>query len=214
MWGLPVALSYRERGDKMTSIKRMMLIIAVIIFMLPSVSFGKNLEFEINANSDDIEAKLGWKFPLYKKYPKMGVGLIYNDEYVIPKMSLALDDEVLMPGLTLGLGFEGLAGEVEIHDKDFDLRALSFLMLGEYDFSRKLTTLPIKVSASLAVAPDPLSFSDSNRYVGFSSGVYFYVVRDAAIGIGYRTFSARFDDGPREVKRSEDTILFGFKFSF
>lgn len=198
----------------MTSIKKIILTIAVITFMLPSVSQGKNLEFEINANSDDIEVKLGWKFPFYKKYPKMAAGLIYSDEYMLPKISLALDDEVLTPGLTLGLGFEGLAGEVEIHDKDFDLRALSFLMLGEYDFSRKLTTIPIKASASLAIAPDPLSFSDSNRYLELSSGVYFYVVRNAAIGIGYRGFRARFDDGPREVKRSEDTMLLGFKFSF
>ena len=198
----------------MTGIRKIIFIIALIAFALPRSSSGEKLDFEINANSDDIEAKLGWEFAHHVNNPAIGAGLIYSDEYTISNLSLSVKDKAFIPALTLGLGFKGLLGEVENHNKDFDLAAISFLLLGEYDFKKKYPNLPINASMSIAVAPSPLSFSDSSRYLEYSSTIYLYIVRNAAIGIGYRAFDARFKDTSGKIKRSEDAVFFGFKLDF
>ena len=103
---------------------------------------------------------------------------------------------------------------MENHNKDFDLRAIGFLLLGEYDFKKEYPNLPINAAMSIAVAPSPLSSSDTRRYLEYSSTIYFYIVKNAAIGVGYRAFDAHFDDTSGRIKRSEDAVFFGFRLDF
>jgi len=198
----------------MKSIKRIALIVALMIFTLPKYSLGANMSSEIYANADDIKINLGYVFPAYDSYPEAGFGLDYSDDYLIANLNFALKDDILFPGLILGLGLKGFVGEVDVGAKEFDLGAVSFQVLGEYDLRGKSTNLPITISASFSIAPEALCFSDTNRYSEFFAALYFYIVQNGAIGIGYRNFEARFDDPSGEVKASDDSLFVGFRLHF
>lgn len=198
----------------MITIKRIGLIVALLALVLPRTSLAQNLTAEIDANSSDIELKIGHDFPLYENTAEIGFGVSYSDDFLISNVNFVLKGQVFVPELTLGLGFKGTVGEVEIHNVDYDLRAIGFLVLGEYDFGEKFLNLPIRASASLSVAPDPLCFSDTDRYLEFSTGIYLYVVRNGAIGIVYRSFEARFDVASGKPKDSDDAVLLGFTLGF
>jgi len=198
----------------MKSIKRIALIVALMIFTLPKYSLGANMSSEIYANADDIKINLGYVFPAYDSYPEAGFGLDYSYDYLIANLNFALKDDILFPGLILGLGLKGFVGEVDVGAKEFDLGAVSFQVLGEYDLREKSTNLPITISASFSIAPEALCFSDTNRYSEFFAALYFYIVQNGAIGIGYRNFEARFDDPSGEVKASDDSLFVGFRLHF
>ena len=198
----------------MKNIKAIALIVALMIFALPKYSVGASIKSEIYANAHDIRIDLGWVFPAYDSYPEAGFGLDYSDDYLITNINFALKDDVLVPGLILGLGLKAFVGEVEIGPKDYDLGAVAFQVLGEYDLRDKSTNLPITISASFSIAPEALCFSDTSGYREFFSALYVYIVQNGAIGIGYRNFKARFDDPPGEVKPSDDSLFLGFKLRF
>lgn len=198
----------------MISIKRIALIVALLAFILPGASLAEDLGVEIDASSEDIDLKISREFPFYDNYMEAGFGLYYGEDYLISNLNLALKGEVATPGLTLGLGFKGLLGEVEIQNRDLDLRAISFLVLGEYDFRERFFDLPVNVSMSISMAPGPLCFSDTERYLEFYSAIYLYIVKNGAIGIIYRSFKAHFEESSGEVKESDDAVLLGIKLTF
>ncbi len=198
----------------MISIKRIALIVALLAFILPGASLAEDLSVEIDANSEDIDLKISREFPFYDNYMETGFGLYYSEDYVISNLNLALKGEISIPGLSLGLGFKGLLGEVEIQNRDFDLMGVSFFVLGEYDFRDRFFDLPVNVSMSISMAPEPLCFSDTDRYLEFYSAIYLYIVKNGAIGIVYRSFEARFEGPSGEMKESDDAVLLGMKLSF
>jgi len=198
----------------MISIKRVALIVALLAFILPGASLAEDLSVEIYASSEDVDLKISREFPFYDNYMEAGFGLYYGEDYLISNLNLALKGEVATPGLTLGLGFKGLFGEVEIQNRDLDLRAVSFLVLGEYDLGEKFFNLPLNVSVSISMAPERLCLSDTKKYLEFYSAIYLYIVKNGAIGIVYRSFEARFEEPSGEVKESDDAVLLGLKLSF
>ena len=205
----------KTRGKMvMKCVKRLVFMVVFIVLLFPKASLGENLNLELYANSNDIRFQMGWEFLAFDSYPEFGFGIDYGDDYLITNLRFTIKDEVFTPGLTLGLGLQGYAGEVEIHNKDFDLQALCFVVLGEYDFKEVFTRFPVKAAASISMAPDALSFSDTNRYLEFSAGIYVYLVRTGALGVGYRRFEARFDQPPGEVETTDNAVFIGFRLGF
>jgi hypothetical protein len=214
MWRIDIHPFKQREETEMMSIKRVIVIVALLTFILPGVSLAEALNFQLNASSDNIDLRVSREFPISDNYAEAGVGLYHGDDYLISNLDFALKGEVFIPELTLGLGLKGLLGEVEIRDKDFDLRAISFLVIGEYDFGKVFFNFPMNASLSFSIAPDPLCFSDTDRYIEFYAAIYLYIVKSAAIGIVYRTFEARFDDPSGKVEESDDAVLLGFKLRF
>jgi len=198
----------------MVTMKRVALMVVLLALMFPSASLAEKLSVQVDASSNDIDLRLSLETPLYQNTGEIGFGLSYSDDYLIPSLNGALKGEVFTPRLTLGLGFKGVFGEVEIHDKDYNLRAIGFRVLGEYDFGQALLHLPLRASVSISIAPDVLCFSDTDRYLDLYAGFYLYIVKNGAIGIVYRWFEARFDVPPGELEESYDALLVGFKLSF
>jgi len=137
-----------DRKTSMKNIRTIALIVAVITLILPTYARSASINSEIYANSDDIILNVAWIFPAYDSYPEAGIGLDYSDDYLITNLNFALKDDVLVPGLILGLGLKAFFGEVEVGPKEYDLGAVSFQVLGEYDLRGRATNLPITISAS------------------------------------------------------------------
>jgi len=198
----------------MIGIKKLVFLGVFVVFLFPKASVAQNVNLELYANSDDIKFQIGWEFLAFNSYPELGFGIDYGDDYLIGNLRFAIRDEVFTPGLTLGLGLQGYVGEVEIRNRDFELQALSFVVLGEYDFRQAFTGFPVKVAASISMAPDALSFSDTNRYLELSAGIYVCLLRTGAVGVGYRRFEARFDQPPGKVEATDDALFVGFHLGF
>ena len=119
-----------------------------------------------------------------------------------------------MPALTLGLGLKGVLGTAEDDNEDYDLAAVGFVVLGEYDFRKVYYNFPIVVQSDLTSAPDPMTSGDADSYTEFNLRLKGYIVKSAAIVLGYKSIFARFDKDSDDYKLSDDMIYFGIEFSF
>ncbi len=203
----------------MIKINKIILTVLLFTLVFPIISHGKTFDFELNANSTDVEGKLNVQFPVYGTYLSVGAGAIVSDnddddDYWVSNVNAALKDEVLLEALTLGLGFKGLTGQADVHNEDFNIRSLCFLALGEFDFRKTNIRLPISLSLSYAMSPNPLNFSDTKKYQEFISAVYVHIGNNAAAVAGYRNIDARFDDDSSEAKHSDGAFFFGIKLLF
>jgi len=198
----------------MAGLRRSSFFITFALLIFPAMVSAEGLDFELDASSDYFEAKVTWSAPIYDQDDRFGAGFIYADDFKIANASVAVTDDRLVRALTLGLGFKGVIGEIEHGRDDFDLMAFGFHGLGEYDFRKTSSNLPLVLWASATWAPDPLAFSDSTEYLEFSTGIYFYFVRNAAIALGYWYLESEFDENHGSIDESEDVFFLGLKVSF
>jgi hypothetical protein len=194
--------------------KQITLFFVLITFILSGTSYGKTVTIEINANSKDVEGKIEASSQLDETILVAGIGAVYiEDSFTFLKLNFGLQDNLFSPALTLGLGFNVVAGEGEKDTEDYDLGAAGFSIFGAYDL-REITTIPVIFSASLSMAPDPLCFMDTEKYMEFNAGVSFYIVKSSSVYIGYKKIKADFEENSDTVKQSDDSVFFGFRLTF
>ena len=168
----------------MNNIKETALAAILIFLIFPVTSRAANTSIEISVNSSEMEGNIETQVYAHETPLTLGAGFIYSDDYWVSNLHIAIIDEVLMPALSLGLGFRGVVGEAEIHDIDYDLGALCFEFVGGYDFRKDASNLPISASARVSLAPKVLSFRDTERYVEFNTSVSFHINNNAAVFAG------------------------------
>ena len=199
----------------MLNIKNIVLVAVSFVLVLPAISMGRNSSFELNVNSEDIEGKIEIRTELSNILIDYGLGILVNeDDYEMLDLRFALKDGVLMPSLTLGLGFEPTFGNAEAAAKEFDLLAINFLILGEYDLREVTPGLPISIAVSLSGAPDPLCLMDASGYLEFNSTLYGHILENAALLVGYRYIDTKFEDAGIEYGKSAHSVYFGCKLVF
>ncbi len=199
----------------MTNFKRIVLATIFIGFVFSGVSFGQEVIIEISANADDIEGKLGTQFFFNETILEISVGGLYSeDNFKLGNLFFGLMDTVFSPALTLGLGFKGVAGEAEKYEEEFDLGAINFSLFGEYDLRETSVNVPIGITATVAAAPKPFCFGETKTYSEYTAGINVYIVNNAGLYIRYRKIEVRFDLDPGTVKKSHDSVFFGFNLVF
>jgi len=192
-----------------------MVLITAIVFLCAGTVYGQKFTAELNANADDVEAKFDVQFPAYDALANVGIGVVVSqDNYTVGDLHFVIKDEVFTPALSLGLGFKGAIGEVEIHKIDYDLSAIGFVLMGEYDFRQIYAKVPICVYADIAASPSPLSFGDTKSFVTTNLGIRAYIVRQAAAVVGYRYVKAKFEENSGDKKASFDAIFLGLQVTF
>lgn len=197
---------------KMIKINPFVIGAMLLALACPISAYGERLGLELNANTSDLEGKIDVRIPNYEADIFIGAGGLYNeDNYFIANANCFLRDEVFSPALTLGIGFKGIVGEVEIRDTDYDLASMNFALFGRYDFRDNYYPLPVSVEAGISGATGPLCFNDTERYIDYSCTVYGHIINNAAILVGGRHLDFRFDRGAGEVKTKEYAIFFGCK---
>jgi hypothetical protein len=200
-------------------IKRQILcpvIILILIFgMWCRPGDARTYHAQIHANSDDFMAEVGSESLISDAVLKVGAGVAFSEgDYNMGNVYFAVQDEVFIPALTLGLGFKGVLGTADVDDDDYNIVAIGFMALGEYDFRKIYYNLPLLIYASFTGSPDPLSFDDTDTYLEFDVGVKGYIVRNAAVVLGYRIIEVRFDEDPDKIKLKNDAFYFGVEISF
>jgi len=193
-------------------------IIGQIVFftlIISGVSFANTYDLELNIGHSVLEARFNATLPLEENFLTTGVGVIYNnDEYKIVDAKLALSGEAFLPELTFSLGFKGLLGNMEKGPKDGDLMAIGFLLAGKYAIPEILLPLPVDVSVGLTFAPDPLCFSDSEKYLEVKTGLDFHIIKSGIITFGYRYIKAHFDNNYGQWNMSDGTLFIGYRMLY
>ena len=194
--------------------RKIALAVILTIMILPGIAAAANTSIGVNVGSSEVEGWVDTQLDPYKTPLLLGVGFLYSDDdYWIANGHIAVKDEVFIPGLSLGLGFKGVVGEVEVLRRDYDVAAFCLMFLGEYDFRKNGTRLPIGISVSIAGAPEILSARDTEQYIEFSSTFNFYINNWATAFAGYRKIDIEFDK-PIVRDWDDDAFFGGIRISF
>ena len=195
--------------------KKFVVQIVFMALLSSSTAFAGIYDLEVNASRSDLEARYSATLPLDKGTFSTGLGAIYQDEdYRIADMKLTLGRELFAPGLQLDLGLKGVAGNVERDQRQGDLLAVGVLVSARYPIPQTISPLPIGVSAGISLAPNPLCFSDSERYLDVRTSLDFRVVKDGEIVLGYRYIYARLQDNNEQWHISDAVLFVGYRLNY
>ncbi|OQY03840.1 MAG: hypothetical protein B6I22_10725 [Desulfobacteraceae bacterium 4572_123] len=196
------------------NIRKIALAAVITVFIFQGTVQAANTSIGVNIGRSELEGWVDTQLNPYDTPLTVGAGYLYSDDdYWIANAHMTVKDEVFIPGLSLGLGFRGVLGEVEIYRRDYDVGAFCLQVLGDYDFRKNTTRLPISISASISGAPEILSFRDTERYVEFATTFNFHINNWATAFAGYRKIDIEFDK-PVARDWDDDSIFGGIKLSF
>ena len=194
---------------------RPVVLVVMVFFVFSATANAGSVSFELNANQDDVAGVVEYDSQAFGAVLNAGGGLIFSDnDYTLGNLHIALKDQIFAPALTLGLGFKGVLGQTEVSSEDYDIAAIGFSLLGEYDFREIYTNFPIMIFAEVTGAPDPLSFRDTTTYMDFNTGIRGYIVRNAAIVVGYRVIKVDLEASNTSDKLTDDAFYIGLRLIF
>jgi len=194
---------------------RAVLLAALALCLFSATAIAGSVSVELNANTDDVAGVVEYDSQAFGAVLNLGGGLIFSDnDYTLGNLHIGLKDELFAPALTLGLGFKGLLGQAEVSDEDYDVTAIGFVLLGEYDFRKIYLNFPILIFAEFSGSPDPLSFRDTTGYMDFNTGIRAYIVRSAAIVAGYRVLKIDLEDSDTSDELNDDAWYIGLRLTF
>ena len=208
--------SQTRRGD----VKNMKKITGAIVFIAiitSGICFADTYQFRLSASRSALEARFDVTRDIKRGYITAGIGGVYNDnhdDYKIADVKFALGDKILIPGLKCEVGFKGLLGEVEKDHRDGDLMAIGFLLSAAYEIAEIPLPIPVEVSASVCVAPSPLCFWDSERYLEIGTSLGFHIVKNGAIVLGYKYIKVRIDEHHRHWNMRDDVVFVGLRLKY
>lgn len=189
--------------------------IVIITIIMSRVSFASIYDLEVNAGHSALEARFHATLPLEQGFLTTGMGAVYRDDhYKIANLKLALSKPMLLPELRFSLGCKGLLGHIEKDHEDADLMALGLLFAGKYTIPETISPMPIDVSVGFSLAPDPLCFLDSHRYLEVRTSLDFCIAESGAIILGYRYIEVRLDDNHGAWETSDATLFVGYQLRY
>lgn len=196
-------------------IKKIIGPVVFIVMSISSISFAGTYHVELNASQSTIEAIFDNRMAVEQGFLTAGIGAIYReDDYKIAHVKLTLGNGISFARLSFNLGFKGVLGNIENDNKEADLMAIGFLFSGTYTIPETISPLPVDFSLGLSMAPDPLCFLDSDRYMDFRVSLDFRIVKNAAIILGYRYIEVRLDEDPGDWEMSDGTLFIGYQLKF
>lgn len=186
----------------------------IMMFALPCAA--NSIRLELYANSEDIIVGVGSESLISETTLNFGAeGVFSGEDYRFGNAYFTLKNEVFKPALTLGLGLKGVLGNAEDDDDEtFDLAAAGFVLLGEYDFRKVYYNFPIVIQADVTYAPDPMTAADTEGYNEFNLRLKGYIVKAAALVLGYKNIFVDFEKDEDDYELRDDIVYFGIEFSF
>ena len=190
-----------------------LIVITLLVATTPCVA--KSIRLELYANSEDIIVGVGSETLISETTLNFGAeGVFTGEDYRFGNAYFTLKNELFKPALTLGLGLKGVLGNAEDDDETYDLAAAGFVLLGEYDFRKVYYNFPIVIQADATYAPDPMTAADTEGYNEFNLRLKAYLVKSAALVLGYKNIFVDFDKDEDDYELRDDIIYFGIEFSF
>ena len=122
--------------------------------------------------------------------------------------------EIFIKGLQGSLGFKGGWGEIEKPQQDGDLLNIGFNLSAAYDLSKAYSEkLPVTLSSSVCISPQPLCFHDSEEFIEILAEIDWTILDNAALVLSYRYIEIDFKEQVKWEK-TDSTGYVGLKFIF
>jgi hypothetical protein len=201
-------------GDEMQS-KAIIGPAILLVLFLSSISYAATHIIELDASRETIEGSYAHKMPVEFGFLTAGIGALYSeDDYRIGHLGFTVGDGMPSAGLHFNLGFKGVIGNVEKNSNEADLMAIAFLFTGTFNIPETILPIPVDLSLKASMAPEPLCFSDSDRYMDLRASLDFRIVKNAAIILGYRYIETRLEKDNGKWEISDGTLLIGYQLEF
>ena len=199
--------------------KKMLTLVLMMLLMvlMTGTALGQSWRAELHAGESAVYGGLDYKGYLSSGYFRLGGDLVYNnhddEEYRLLDGRFTVGSDALAQGLQCELGLKLLLGTVEDNRHDGDVTAIAFLGRAAYFLPGNMLPIPVRFSASLSGAPSPLSMIDLDSYSEIGLDASFFVVENAALVLGYRSYHYKMDTSD-SWKASDDTITIGIELNF
>jgi hypothetical protein len=187
----------------------------VLVLFLTGISWAGTHLIELNASQGAIEGGYEHQMPVEHGFLTAGIGALYSeDEYRTGNIKFTLGNGISSAGLRFNLGFKGVIGSVEENGKEADLMALGFFFSGAFTIPETIVPIPVDFSLNVSMAPEPLCFLDSDRYLDFRASLDFKIVKNAAIILGYRYIETRLEQDHGNWEKSDSALFIGYQLRF
>jgi hypothetical protein len=187
----------------------------VLVLFLTGISWAGTHLVELNASQGAIAGGYEHKMPVEHGFLTAGIGALYSeDDYRIGNVKFTLGNALSSAGLRFNLGFKGVIGSVEENGKEADLMALGFLFSAVFTIPETMVPIPVDFSFNISMAPEPLCFLDSDRYMDFRASLDLGVVKNAAVILGYRYIETRLEQDHGNWEKSDGMLFIGYQLKF
>jgi hypothetical protein len=92
--------------------------------------------------------------------------------------------------------------------------ALGFLFSAAFTIPETMVPIPVDFSFNISMAPEPLCFLDSDRYMDFRASLDLGVVKNAAVILGYRYIETRLEQDHGNWEKSDGMLFIGYQLKF
>ncbi|MDY6904767.1 MAG: hypothetical protein SWH61_08775 [Thermodesulfobacteriota bacterium] len=190
------------------------IIVLTMIGILSGAVFcwAQSASFNLGVSSENIRVDGQVEMDYGRSVLYAGAGGLYiEDDYTLYHLKGGLKQTLFAPALTLGMGFKGVMGEAEVYYHDYDITAIGFNVLGEFDFARTPAAVPVTLSADIVAAPDPLSYNDCGEYIEYTIAASVNIIDNGAIVAGYTKIETELKANAFEFDKDEDSVFLGFQ---
>jgi hypothetical protein len=158
--------------------RRLMTAFVVAIALVPA-AHARSLELAINDDMAQFQFSTNpWGAP----DAEIGVGILFNEDDDLLGTLRLMSTNRVSPSLRLGVGVQGYLGDLDPINE-----TMSAIALGGNVAFGLAAQVPVSLVLEGWIAPNILSFSDTERVREFSARVEAAVSNRAAVFIGYRS---------------------------
>lgn len=200
----------------MKTLIKTVIAVAFCFSALTCAADAEDFSFRLSANQKSIDSALDCVFEAWDAKLMTGIsGLYDSNDLRLLFINGMIVNGILTDGLTGGLGFKGVGGEAEKHRVDGDVLNLGFMAYILYDLTKtEFKQYPFNFSASICLAPEPLSFSDTTEFAEFTAECAWKILDNAAAVVNYRYIEIDFDNTRQDWEKSNSAAYLGLKFFF
>jgi len=200
---------------KMKTILLSATLLSTVFVWAAAEALAVDYNLKLVANQSAVESELEVIFPSFNSIMTTGVSGVYqDDDYKMICAKALIGNEIFVQGLTGGLGLKAALGEAEKRNFEDDIAVLGFTAAASYDLSKEFgRDVPVTLLSSLTLAPQPLCFSDTDKFFEFLLECDWKVLEQAAVVASYRYLNMDFENkGSWEQRNSTGYI--GLKLFF
>ena len=192
--------------------KRLSIIVASLLLLTSTPVFAEGLSVGIAANNRAVGTSVGLTTSSLYGTLEMSGDLMYNkDRYTIGSGLLRVKSDNLGPGVRYGLGFKYAMGTVRDKGDNGrgDLSALGFSFGVAYELPSTINPIsfPIELVFDGTLAPESITFDETEGYKDFTVGMRFYLMESAYVALNHTYIEAKFDTGETWKRYINETTM-------
>lgn len=198
--------------------KLLIFVMMITIGIMTSQSVvAEGIIAEINTNKSVIEGRFALEWDITPNFLAVGGSVIFNeDDFSIYGIDISYG-ALWLEQLKISMGFKGIMGTYDHFPEDADLGAVGFFITANYDFvSDYGFPFDIGITARACVAPEPLTFNDTEEYNEFEATLNFHILQQKAgsVLIGYRYIGMSFDKLLNISDETNSAAFIGYRLKF